>query len=442
MLAWIEHFFHPTAENELSTHLFGRTINANLNPDEHKIFNQAVEAFREGHMCKAFEYYFSSLENFSAGVSNQNINFHYENDDLHFELYQGTAVIHGLITDKVFQADCVISKTEALNVASKRHILERNDLLTYIRYYIHGDYLKCKLYLDNTTMTPQKIFYPLRELVLNADYEKEYLHYHFKQKELVASEHLMAVDEDELHIKYDAMQRWISECHDELRQLPNNDNISTVSFTLLRLLFQIDYLLVPHLDIMQELFEKINSFFTDDERLVEQKNDELLTFIEKLQQLPFEKFKQNFYRAKYTFSPLEHSTTEEVNQFIEASLEKFRWFKHHRYEHVAATISRYIALYVLYNYGVHPSYRALLHLLVETQNSSYFVTLGYTPYYHQDTQHFEQKAITKKIVAIISPYQEKYSSLIPFGDALNYTTLEEFSHSFYRQLQALDYTEL
>ena len=442
MIEWIEHFFHHTTETEPYTHLFGRTINANLNPNEHQIFNQAVEAFRKGQTCKAFEYYFSSLENFNAGQSNQNINFHYENDNLQFELYQGTAIIRGVITDKVFQADCIITRTEALNVASKRHLLERNDLLTYIKYYIHGEHLKCKLYLDNTTMTPQKIFYPLRELVLNADYEKEYLHYHFKQEQLIDSKQLTAVDEEELGIKYDALQRWITECQNELKQLPNNDTVSTVSFTLLRLLFQIDYLLVPHLDIMQELFEKINSFFTDDERLVEQKNDELLTFIEKLQQLPFETFKQNFYKAKYTFSPLEHSTVEEVNQFIEASLEKFRWFKHHRYEHVAATISRYIALYVLYNYGVHPSYRALLHLLVETQNSTYFVALGYTPYYHEEEQRFEKKTIIKKIDAIITPYQKKYSSLLPFGEALNYTTLEEFSHSFYRQLQMLDYIEL
>ncbi len=73
MIEWIEHLFHHVAESEVQPHLFGRTINANLNPDEHALFNQAVEAFREGQTRKAFEYYFQSLENFTAGVSNQNI---------------------------------------------------------------------------------------------------------------------------------------------------------------------------------------------------------------------------------------------------------------------------------------------------------------------------------------------------------------------------------
>jgi hypothetical protein len=291
-------------------------------------------------------------------------------------------------------------------------------------------------------MTPQKIFYPLRELALNADYEKEFLHYQFKQSQLAEVEHLQEIDEGELQIKYEAMQQWIANCQKELTQLPSNDNNTTVSFTLLSLLFQIDYLLVPHKDIMQEVFENINSFFTNDERLIEQKNDELLTFIQKLQKLTFEEFTPHFYKAQYTFSPMEHTTSEELNQFIEASLEKFRWFRQHRYEHVASTISRYIPLYILYNYGIHPSYRALLHLLVEIQNSDFFVALGYEAMYDTERKSFKKDAILTAINDAIEPYQEQFIHLESFGKTLNYTTLEEFSHSFYLHLKNLNYTEL
>jgi len=442
MSDWFDRLFnHATATKPLR-HNFGRSINAQLHPNEHQLFNQSVEAFREGKVVEAYEHYLQSLGNFNAKTSNDNVVMHYEGEILHFRLYQGTAVIQGAITDKTFEAHTIITDKALMNVAIKRHILERNEQLTYVRYYTHGDFLQLKIYLDNTTMTPQKIFYPLRELALNADYEKEYLHYQFKQSQLTEVEHLQEIDEGELQIKYDAMQKWIADCQKELTQLPSNDNISTVSFTLLSLLFQIDYLLVPHKDIMQEVFEKVNSFFTSDERLVEQKNDELLTFIQKLQKLEFKDFTTHFYKAQYTFSPFEHTTSEELNQFIEASLEKFRWFKQHRYEHVAITISRYIPLYMLYNYGIHPSYRSLLHLLVEIQNSDFFVTLGYEALYDTEHQSFDKDAIVTAINDAIKPYQEQFKHLEPFGKTLNYTTLEEFSHSFYLHLKNLNYTEL
>ncbi len=441
MSDWFERLFHYAKAVRPRQHDFGRNINAQLNPLEHQLFNQAVEAFREGKTLEAYEHYLHSLENFSDNLSNQNVRLHYEGEALHFELYQGTAIVRGHVTAKTFEAHAIITQRALMNVAIKRHLLERNDELTYVRYYTHGDVLAIKLYLDNTTMTPQKIFYPLRELALNADYEKEFLLYHFKQTSMTEVEHLKPIDEKELRIKYDAMKSWISDCQNELKQLPANDNISTVSFTLLSLLFQIDYLLVPHKEIMQETFEKINSFFTNDERQVDQKNDELLLFIQKLDKLEFDAFSTQFYKADYTFSPMEHTTYEELNQFIEASLEKYRWFRQHRYDHVAMTINRYIPLYILYNYGLHPSYRELLHLLVEVQNSTFFHALGYQPFYITETKSFKKEAITSAINDAIRPYKEQFSHLKPFGKALNYTTLEEFSHSFFLQLKNLNYTE-
>ncbi len=442
MSDWFQRLFHHHHTTRLLRHQFGRGINAQINPEEPRLFDLAVEAFRADRTIEAFEYYLRSLENFSQNQPNQNVLIENKDDLLEFTLYQGCAIVRGKITKHNFSAYAVITTRELMDVAVKRHLLERNDLLTYANYAIHDNDLILKLSLDNTTMTPQKIFYPLRELALNADYEKEYLHYHYEKQEMVEVEHLQALDEDELQIKYDAMQEWITACQKELTQLPSNDNISMISFTLLSLIFQIDYLLVPHGDIMQEIFEKVNSFFTEDERLVEQKNDELLTFVQKLQSLDFESFKSYFYKAKLTFSPTEHTTTEELNMFIEGALEKYHWFKHHRYTHVASTINQYIPLYILYNYGLHPSYRELLHLLVEVQNSTFFAALEYKPLYDVQTQRFDKSAIISAIEEAIIPYQKQFANLTPFGEALNYTTMDEFSHTYFLNLKNLDYTEL
>ncbi|MBU1641987.1 hypothetical protein KKE54_01390 [bacterium] len=442
MSGWFHRFLHHSTVSNPRRHQFGRSINAQINPQESALFNQAMDAFREGKITEAYEHYLRSLENFNGAESNRNIVLHYDEETLRFELYQGTAVVRGAVTDGTFEAHATITGRELMNIAIKRQVLERNDQLTYVRYYTHGQFLKLKLYLDNTTMTPQKIFYPLRELALNADYEKEYIHYHFKQDRLIEDGHLRTISAEELQIKYDAMQRWIAGSQIELKELPANDNSSTVSFTLLSLLLQIDYLLVPQKDISQETIQKITSYFTEDERQVEQKNDELQSFVEKLQKLDFESFAANFYQAHYTFSPMESATIEELTLFIETSLEKSRWFRQHRYVHIVSTMYRYIALYILYNYNLHPSYSALLHLLVEVNNSDFFVSLGYKPLYHKESGRFDKEAIAAAVNDAIEPYQKEFANLEPFGKKLNYTTLEEFSHSFYQQLKNLNYTEL
>jgi len=442
MNRWFQQLFHHQHNIDVMRHQFGRGINAQVNPDEPQLFDQAVEDFLEDRTLEAFEAYLRSLENYTQGQPNKNILLTKSDGILTFTLYQGCAVIQGKVTQKNFSAYAIITKRAFMDVATKRHLLERNNELTYVAYALHQDKLILKLSLDNTTMTPQKIFYPLRELALNADYEKEYLPYHFQKHPLIEVDHLQELDVNELRIKYDAMQQWLKDTQKELTHLPSNDNTSMVSFTLLSLIFQIDYLLVPHGDIMQEIFEKVNSFFTDDERLHEQKNDELLQFVKKLQAMDFETFRSHFYKAKQTFSPTEHTTSEELNLFIEATLEKYRWFKHHRYTHAASTINRYIPLYLLYNYGLHPSYRLLLHLLIEVQNSTFFVALGYQALYDEQQKKFNRSAIITAIEEAIEPYQKQFSNLTPFGEALNYTTIDEFSHSYFLNLKNLDYTEL
>lgn len=438
---WFERFFHQLTTEQPLPHHFGRNINAQINPGEQQLFTQALEAFREGRIIEGYEHYLRSLENFSGRDSNNNIIVEVNEDVLHFELCQGCAIVHGRVTDKIFEAYAVITTDALTDVAVKRHLLERNDVLTYVRYYTHNGKVLLKLYLDNTTMTPQKIFYPLRELALNADYEKEYLRYHYKQPSLTEVEHLEPIDDEELRIKYATMQEWISNCQRDIKELPANDNNTTVSFSALTLLFQIDYLLLPQKDMAQEIIEKVTSFFQEDERLVEQKNDELLNFIAKLQKLDLESFSNHFYKARYTFTPMERATIEELNQFVSASLEKVSWFKQQRYSYVVSTIYRYMALYMLYNFGVHPSYRALLHLLVEINSSHFFEALGYEPLYDEREHTFRKSTIVSRITDAIEPYQNEFTHLKSFGKELNYTTLEEFSHSFYLHLKNLDYSE-
>ncbi|MDF1875655.1 hypothetical protein JHD48_07905 [Sulfurimonas sp. SAG-AH-194-I05] len=438
-MSWLNFFDKKTTP---LIHPFGRGINANISPHEEELFNKSDEAFEKKDILNAYEYFFKSLENFTNGVSNQNIFTTRDAEKLNFIIFQGSAKITGYITQESLYAEAIMCKITSPNVALKRHLLDRNYLLTYAYYFMDGDLVKLKLYHDNITMTPQKIFFPLREIALNADFDKEYIRSEFKDIELQEIQQLQKLPEGELKIKYDFLQKSSLHVLEKIKSLPSNDNAGMQAFLLLNTLYMLDYLLVAKYNIYQKSSKKIQEYFTEEGVSIETKNDDIKNYIIKLQSMNFEEFEKNFYTATYTFSPTEKTAKEDIDNFISESLVKIRWYKNNRYNQVIPTIYKYIAFYILYNYGLHPAIKELLHTLVQIQNEDFFGALEYKSLYCNETQIFSKKMIISQIENIIEPHVERFKLLEPFGEELNYSSLNEFSNSFYQQIQNLNFEEI
>jgi len=427
---------------ESINHSFGRGINAQIADDEEELFNLSSKEFENKNILKAYEYFFKSLQNYSSeNISNENIVLEIENDELLFTLYQGSAKVTGKVTEKTFYAEVIIVKKFVANVALKRYILERNYQLTYANYFSDGEFIKLKLYLDNITLSPQKIFFPLRELALNADFDKEHIMSEFLDATLEETSHINAINSDELQIKYDYLQSTIEELDAKVLTLPTNDNAGMQAFLYLNILFKIDYILVPKYKIYQKLSKKLQAYFGDEHTTIESKNEELKRYVGKLKKLSYEEFSSSFYSAKYTFNPIEKSSYEEMSNFISESLNKIKWYKNNRYPQIIPTIYSYIAFYALYNYGVNPVVRELLHILVQIQNSSFFALVECGSLYDEEKQSFSKRQIISKLQDVVTNNQEKYKSLVIFSDDLNFTSLNEFSNSYYTMLKNLDFEE-
>lgn len=423
-------------------HLFGRGINADLSKDEEEEFTKSYEAFEAKEILSAYEHFFNSLQNYSNGISNENVIVKEESDKLNFEIFQGSAKINGFITKESIYAEAILTKRSSAPVALKRLILERNYQLTYAYYFYDDEYIKIKLFLDNITMNPQKVFFPLREIALNCDFDKEYIKSEFLDLPLEDIDHLREVDEPELKLKYDFLHRWIEETTLKIASLPSNDNAAMQSFVLLYFIFKMDYLLVPKYSIFQKSSRKVQEYFSDESKTIESKNEELRIYINELKEIPFEEFKTNFYNARYSFNPTEKSSHEEIEIFISDSLAKIRWYKNNRYNQVIPTMYSYIALHILYNYGLHSVLKDLLHTLVEIQDPDFFTALGYIPLYNKESSTFAKKVIISKIDEIITPHQSRFKLLKPFGEKLNFKSLNEFSNSFYLEIKNLNFEEI
>jgi len=437
-LSWLN-FFETKTQIK---HPFGRGTNANLAPNEEELFNRSYEAFDEGDILEGYQYFFTSLQNFTEGIANNNIRTNLQADKLTFEIYQGTAKITGYVTKEYLYAEVIITKKSDINVAIKRYILERNYQLTYAYYFGDDNYIKLKLYHDNIATNPHKIFFPLREIALNGDFDKEYIKSEFPNVILEDIEHLEELKDDELKIKYKFLHKWIKEIETRISNLPSNDSAGMQAFIYLNILLKVDYLLVPKYEIYQKISKKIQEYFNDENSTIEAKNEELREYIFTLKEMDFEEFKTKFYNAKYTFNPTEKTSTEEINNFITESMLRIRWYKNNRYNQIIPTIYKYIAFYILYNYGLHPVTKELLHTLVEIQNPKFFSELNYPILYDTNNNSFSKRAIITKIEETITPYQNRFKLLKPFGDKLNFTSLNEFSNSFYLQIKNLNFEEI
>ncbi len=437
-MSWLD-FFQTTPTLR---HTFGRGINATIAKNEEELFLESSEAFEKKDVLNAYELFFQSLLNFTDEKPNNNITFTRDEDKLNFTIYQGCAKIDGRITKESLYAEAIIVKKKNANVALKRYILERNYQLTYAYYFTNDEYVMLKLYLDNITMSPQKIFFPLRDIALNADYDKEHIKSEFLKIELEDVSHVKAINANESKIKYEYLHKWIKEVEEKVLTLPSNDNASMQAFLYLNLLFKIDYLLVPRYMISQKISKNLSKYFSDENSNIEYKNEELIEYVEKLKKIDFEEFSKNFYSANYTFNPTEKSSYEDVINFINDSLTKIRWYKNNRYYQILPTIYKYVAFYTLYNYGLNPVLRELFHLLVEVQNPRFFKDLDYKTLYNEESLTFAKKTITSRIDNVIENYQDRFKALVSFSNELNFSSLNEFSNSFYLQLQNLNFEEI
>lgn len=421
---------------------YGRGIHALPNPDEKELFDLSSAAFVNGEILNGYEYFLSSLIHHESSFSAPHLSIERLDEEVSFSLIQGLARIQGKVTKSSLEAHADIALSDKLHVAIKRHFLERDFQLTYCRFSENNGIIQLSIRLDNATITPQKIFYPLREIALNADFEKEFIAGEFDESSLLEISHLLPVSHDQIALRYRFMNQWIQETKQSLIGLLSNDNTGMTSFSYLSLLLQIDYLLLPHKKMAKNISEKINGYFMDDEKLTEDKNADLEQYLNELSVMDIDYFSTQFYDSAYTFSPFEQAMHDEIAAFIDESLSKVRWYKNNRSNYVISVIYRYISLYILYNYGLHPSLRNLLHLHVEIYTSDFFQAVGDTPLYDRTTKLFNETLIAQRIRESIEPYSARYKGLNDFSEHINYSDLDHFSQSFYLQLKNLDYTEL
>jgi len=438
MFSWIASFFKNNDDSK--AYRFGRFISYKKTQEQQEFYQQSKKAFSAQSYLEGYEYYFKYLRFYEDGEDLGNITFQRDQDSLNFKLIQGSAIIKGNVTQRRLKASVEIAHTVKDNIAVMRRLLEKNYMYTYSSFFSHGETLRTKIYFDNVSLSPQKVNFPLREICINADKEKELLLDEFMDLDPVELDHIVAMDPQLKDTKLRFYREWIDKTQQKVSLLPSQEQSGAIAFVWLGLLLRIDYFVTPRGKLGHDIYEAISEYYLDDNKLIEEKNDALEKASLKLKEIDSKKLSKSLYPVQQTFDIFIINNLAEVRTFMDETLGKIIWYKEHRYEEIIITIYEYMGLYMLYNFGLNDCLRELVQLNVRLHNTDFHNALSIPALNTADG--LDESNINKKIRHIIKSYNKDFPYLHDFSSSLNYESIEKFHHSYFNGIKSLNFSEL
>ncbi len=419
---------------------FGRFISCKKTAEQQEQYQESKKAFSQQRYLDGYEYYFKYLNFFEGDKDCANLVFDKDENSLRFKIIQGSAVVRGNVTQRRLSATVNIAHTVKDNIAVMRRLLEKNYMYTYTGFYLENETLKAKIYFDNVSLSPQKVFFPLREISINADKEKELLLDEFNDLGPVELDHIEAMDPHLKDTKLRFFREWIDKTEQKVTLLPTQEQSGAIAFVWLGLLLKLDYFVTPRGKLGYDIYEAIQEYYLEDNKLIEEKNDALRQAVDKLKELDTQKLSKSLYCVQQTFDIFTANNLDEIRAFIEETLSKVVWYKEHRYEEVIMSIYEYLGLYMLYSFGMNDCLRELVQLNVRLHNTDFHSALGMESLYKNEK--LESSKISKSIAEIIRSHAKTYPHLQDFSNILNYESPEKFHHSYFGALKNLNFSEL
>jgi len=441
MFTWFVNLFSSSTQQSETYH-FGRFISFKKTNEQQEFYQASKRSFSQQRYIEGYENYFKYLRYEDENGNNHgNISFSKDEDTLDFKIIQGSAIIKGNITQRRLVAYVNIACTVEDNIAVMRRLLEKNYMYTYSSFFLESGTLRSKIYFDNASLSPQKVYFPLREISINTDKEKELLLDEFNDLEPIELDHIVAMQPHLKDTKLRFFREWIDKTQQKVALLPTQEQSGAIAFVWLGLLLRIDYFVTPRGKIGYDIYEAIQEYYIDDNKLIEEKNDALQIATLKLKELDTQKLSKSLYPIQQTFDIFTPNILDEIRSFIEETLAKIIWYKEHRYEEIILTIYEYLGLYMLYNFGMNDCLRELVQLNVRIHNPDFHSALGITNLYKSE-EKLDHAKISKEIKKTLTSYQKLYPHLHDFSTTLNYESLEKFHHSYFNAIKNLSFSEL
>lgn len=288
--------------------------------------------------------------------------------------------------------------------------------------------------------SPSKLYYGLKELAIKSDKQDDLLLNDFPSLVAIDNEHIRAIPDSEKHVKYDALQNWISEALDKIAAVDADKFSAAICYLLLALIYRIDFLIVPEGQILNDL-EKISDLYfkQDDERQMVERNRDIIEAFKKLKDKPKEEIFKNLFRSKYTFSIAVPQQQKVLADSINEACINMVWYRDNNHEYFANKILEYGITFCQYSYSLPRPITQLIEVFMQVNYPEYFTSLGIVEaLFVPENNKFNQREIASRVKQIQKQWIEKYPKFNFKTAELSFDSLYKFNYSYVTQIAQLD----
>ena len=422
--------------------IFGRYTDAYKRDEQYDFWDQALEKFEEKNYYDSFELFFKYLKD----PEKENVKFWRDGEEQRFEVLQGSKKIEGVISPTKFKAFAKIAKTDSLNIGFLRRLVEQNYGLKYSRYALdHEDDIS--MVFDSYLLdgSPYKLYYALKEVAVNSDKQDDVLIDEFDMLHPVNTGHTEQISENEKEIKYWFLHKEIKATLEEIEngRLDTNQYPGGVAYLLLHLIHKLDYLIKPEGFTMEKLEKMHRTYFSEEHRSTEEKNQAIQKGLKKILERTKEEFFVELYSVSSTFgitSPVNH---DRLKGFIDGEISKMDWYKDNKHDKVALAVPGYIVGFFLFNYAVPEPDKDFLHLFYQISEIEFFQKLGFEiNYYDPVNNTLSKKEIFAAVDFLTAKHETDYPKLNPNKEILQFNDLVSFAKSYLLMMKEFDLSKI
>jgi hypothetical protein len=413
---------------------FGRYSDNNKSVAKVERWNEAESFYKEKKYLDSVLAFFDYLRD----EEEDNVKLVKEEDQYKFLFYQGSKIIRGYFNEKKMEAEVALAQMPQPSVPVMRRLLEMNFNLYYTRYALHGDKIFMFFDSDIETANPSKLYYGLKELSTKADKQDDLLVQDFTTLLPIDTEHVIAIPEEEKEVKLRYFKKWINETLELIGTIDNDKYSGGVAYLLLALAYRIDYFIVPEGRLLADLEKIVEVYFRKDNRLVTEKNQEMMDCFQRMATKEKLTFYPYLFRSRYTFSIVTPQNYKTVADAIYNANQNIAWYKEHKMPKVAAQISEYGFSYCQYSYSLPKPVSELFSLFMMINYPDYIKDLGLKNEYITEEGGYNQEKIVAGINAIVERWKEKYPELKFDTSKLKYDSAVSFNQTFTTEVEYLN----
>ena len=414
---------------------FGRYSDNNKPIAKVEKWNEAENLFKEKKYSDSILAFFDYLRD----EEQDNVRIVKEAEKTGFLFYQGSKIIRGYFNNEELQAEVILAAMPQPSVPVMRRLLEMNFNLYYSRYALFQGKIFMFFDSDLVTANPSKLYYGLKELATKADKQDDLLVQDFTTLLPIDTEHIITIPDEEKEIKLRFFKKWIEETIALVGGIDNDKYSGGIAYLLLALAYRIDYFIVPEGKLLVELEKIVEIYFRKDNRLVTEKNQEMIDCFQKLATKDKTEFYPYLFCSRHTFSIVTPQNYKTVSDAIYNANQNISWYKDHKMPEVAARISEYGFSYCQYSYSLPKPVTELFQLFMMINYPDYFTALGFTEvYYDKEKAEYNKEKIKERIAEIVANWQEKYPELKFDTEKLKYDNPVAFNQTFTTEVEYLN----